>query len=250
MIDNEQIKNQLKHRSIRFFKDQEVEEEVLDTIFAVGQRTATSVGMQAVSIVRLTDQDLKDKVMTVAKQPYIAKAPELFIFVVDLYRNMKIAHEKGSEVEAPTMNHFFQGAADAYLMAQNMMTAIETLGLGGTFLGNILSDPEAVIESLELPQYTFPILGMILGYPDDDPQLKPRLPMELRVSNNTYQTYDNYLEEIADYEEQSILYYDTRESNKRSDSFSKQVCQHMETHSVNRDEILKFIEKQGFDLGL
>ncbi len=45
MIDNEQIKNQLKHRSIRFFKDQEVEEEVLDTIFAVGQRTATSVGM-------------------------------------------------------------------------------------------------------------------------------------------------------------------------------------------------------------
>lgn len=250
MNRNETITHQLDHRSIRFFKDRPVAEEDLQAILAVGERTASSVGAQSVTVIRMTNQGLKDQLMKICGQEYVAEAPELFVFVVNLYRNFQLAKEKGADPHPPTMNHFMQGAADAHLMAQNMMNAIESLGLGGCFLGNILNDVDKEIELLDLPPYTLPILGMIFGHPDDDPQLKPRLDMAHRVHENGYEKADSYLDLVEDYDQEMTHYYDTRNKNQRSDSFSKQMASHMTTSSENRDRILKSIQKQGFDLGL
>ena len=89
---NETIKHQLNHRTIRFFKqDQPVEEETLQTILEVFNRTATSNGMQTASLVRITDQAKRDAIAQVGNQTYISEAPELFIFLVDSYRLTQIA---------------------------------------------------------------------------------------------------------------------------------------------------------------
>ena len=69
---NEMIKKQLNHRTIREFKDKEIPRDVFDTLLKVAQRTATSTGMQQSSIIRVTDQRLKEAIAEVCNQDYVA----------------------------------------------------------------------------------------------------------------------------------------------------------------------------------
>lgn len=251
MDKNFTYKHQVKHRSIRFFKDQPVEPELLELFYEVVRRTATSTSMQMSSIVRVTDPELKQAISEVSKQKYIAKAPELWIFLVDVYRHMQIANDKDPEGSyKPNMEQFFQGAADAYLSAQNLTNSIESYGLGATFLGSILNDPGRIVEILDLPEYTFPMVGMIFGYPNDDPQMKPRMDMKYRIGENTYPRYDDILSELKEYDEEMTHYYDTRNSNRREDTFTDQVLKKIANTAENRKKTLRFIKAQGFDLYL
>lgn len=79
-----------------------------------------------------------------------------------------------------------QAAEDAILALQNALTAIESMGLGGVVLGSIKNDPEKLIQVLDLPKMTFPILGLQVGIPDQEPQLKPRLPLNQITFDNNY----------------------------------------------------------------
>ena len=45
-----------------------------------------------------------------------------------------------------------------------------------------------IIKELNLPKYVIPIGGLYLGYPDDDPGLKPRLPMSAVFFEEKYDT--------------------------------------------------------------
>jgi Nitroreductase family. len=56
---NDTIRTQLQHRTIREFEDKPVPEEILNQLIQVAARTATSNGMQACSVVRITDQAKK-----------------------------------------------------------------------------------------------------------------------------------------------------------------------------------------------
>ena len=63
MIDmNETIQRQLEHRTIREFKDQKIPHEVFEQLMEVARRTASSTGMQACSIIRVTDPEMKSKI--------------------------------------------------------------------------------------------------------------------------------------------------------------------------------------------
>ncbi|WP_100065543.1 NADPH-dependent oxidoreductase [Miniphocaeibacter massiliensis] len=247
---NNTIKCQLNHRTIREFKEKEVPKDLLEKFVEVIQRTASSTGMQTCSVIRVTDKEVKDKISKVCGQEYVARAPELFIFIVDAYRNNKIAEEiSGKEfTESHDMDRFFQGWTDAVLAAQNLTNAIESEKLGAVYLGSILNDTNEIIDILNLPKLTFPVLGVAFGYPNQEPQLKPRMDMNLRLFENEYKAFDNYKEEIKEYDEEMQTYYDLREANKRVDSFSRQVISRLENTLESRAKILNSVVRQGFDL--
>lgn len=67
------------------------------------------------------------------------------------------------------------------MMGQNALTAAESLGLGGVYIGGIRNNIESVTELLKLPKHVLPLFGLCLGWPADNPDLKPRLPAELVV---------------------------------------------------------------------
>lgn len=248
---NETIKTQLAHRSIRAYKADKVSDEIVTTLLNVANRTATSTGMQTYSIIRITDHTLREELSKICMQPYVATAPEMWVFIVDAFRNANIAAELGCYLEERRdMERFFQGFTDAALAAQNVMTALESLGLGGVYFGSILNDSEKVCELLKLPAYTFPVVGMGFGYPDQEPQLKPRMGLDLKVFENEYKVQDNYLEAIKSYDEEMQTYYDLRDANKRLDSFSNQVVQRLENTLEKRSKILNIVRKQGFDFKL
>ncbi|MGO1369716.1 MAG: NADPH-dependent oxidoreductase [Senegalia sp. (in: firmicutes)] len=243
------IEKQLKHKSIRKFQNKEVEKETLDTLFQVANRTASSIAMQSYSMIRITDKDMKKKLSEICKQDYIKDFPEIVIFIVDVYRNARISEEKGEDLpHKKDMDRFFQGFTDGVLASQNMVNAIESLDMGTVYLGSILNDPQAIVDLLELPRLTFPIVGLGFGYPDQEPTLKPRMDVSLKLFENKYKKQDNYLESIKEYDKEMKQYYDLRNEDKPLDEFSKQVVAVLEIKNEKRSKLLNVVKSQGFNL--
>ncbi len=248
---NSTINTQLNHRSIRKFTDQPVPAELTASLLAVVNQTATSTGAQSFSLIHITDPRKKETIAAVCKQSYVASIPELYIFIVDAYRNAMIAKEQGCTLAAARdMDRFFQGFTDGCLAAQNMTAAIESLGLGALYLGSILNNVDEIISILGLPELTFPIVGVGFGYPAESPMLKPRMSLDLKVFENHYQKQDNYLEAIKDYDQVMQNYYDLRDTTKSLPAFSRQIVQRLENANPMRATLLRSVKKQGFDLNL
>ena len=89
-----------------------------------------------------------------------------------------------------------------------MVNAAEALGLGTVYLGSILNDPERTCKILNLPKLTFPVVGLGIGYPNQEPQLKTTNGHGIRVLENSHQTLDNYREALKDYDQANTTYYD------------------------------------------
>lgn len=243
----------LNHRSIRKYKPSRISPQHLSILLDVAKRTASSTGMQTFSIIRIVSPELKQKISEVCRQDYVATMPELFIFIVDAYRNSRIAREQGVElVSERDSDRFFQGWTDAALAAQNMVAAAELAGFGTVYLGSILNDVEKIIDLLELPELTFPVVGLGLGIPDQNPDLKPRMPREANVFDDTYTKFDNYMELLEDYDEEMGQYYDLRNTQHPLPVFTKQVVGRLKgaTAEPKRQELFELIEKQGFKLSV
>ncbi len=243
----EWVRAALSHRSIREFTGDPVSDEDIALLREVAARTASSMGLQQASIVRVTDPEKKRQITEVAGQEYVARAPELWIYLVDIYRNTQIASEKGLETSAALgMDYFFQGFTDAALMAQNVNSAIEALGMGAVFIGNILNDPMRIVEILELPAGTFPVVGQLFGHPNQQPDRKPRMPMQFRFFENRYQRPDSYTAALQDYDREMNQYYDLRNANRRVDTFTDQVVKRLSGENEMRQRMLDWIEENGF----
>jgi nitroreductase len=248
---NKMLQKQLEHRTIREFKEEGLSHEIFNELMEVARRTASSNGMQACSIIRVTDQAIKKEIAAVCRQEYVAKVTELLIFIADQHRNYKIAGEKNSFNEsAKDLDRFFSAFTDACITAQNVVNAAESINLGTVYLGSILNDSEKVCEILNLPQLTFPVVGLGIGYPNQNPQLKPRMDMSLRVFENKYTSFSSYLVEIEDYDKEMNAYYDLRDSNRRVDSFSDQVAAQFKNVILKRQKMINVIHKQGFNINL
>lgn len=248
---NDTIIKQLDHRTIREFKNEPIPQETIALLMEVASRTATSGNTQAASIIHITDPEIKRQISQISKQEYIARSPLLLIFIVDQYRNHQIALEQGITSDgAAGMDGFFQSFTDACLMAQNVVTAAESMNCGTLYLGSILNDSSALTKLLDLPQLTFPVIGLAIGIPNQNPELKPRMPMELRLFENKYVRFDHYLVKLKDYDKLMQSYYDLRDTNRRVDSFSLQVAKKAVNPNLRRAEIMNIIRAQGFDFKL
>ena len=176
-MTNETVASQLAHRTIRAYKDQPLTEAEVETLMDVARHTATSSFLQSCTVLHITDPQVREAIGAASGQPYVGGTKgDLFIFVADLYRNSRIRAEQGVSSEAlGSMNLFLTALEDALLAAQNMVVAAESMGLGTVYLGSILADPRPVVKALQLPELTFPVLGLLVGHADQEPGQKPRL---------------------------------------------------------------------------
>lgn len=242
---NETIKLQLSHKSIRAFTDEKLTDEQVHTLINVAQRTSTSSFMQAYSIVGVTDPEKKKLLAEVGNQAYIADASHVFVMVVDQRRNSQIAKENGKDPKIlRSMDKFMSGYADALLAAQNILLAAESMDLGGVFLGSLLNNAPKVAEVIKAPNLTFPVLGIAIGHPDQEPQLKPRLPQHFMYSENEYTVpQENLNEKLTDYDEIVTQYYDLRDKNRRLDTFTNLVTNYTQRQGKIRAKVLEQIKE-------
>lgn len=185
ILHNATVDTLLERRSIRKFKPKPLPDDVVETLETVAQHAASSQFLNDWSAIRVTEPAAKKRLAEIGGQPYIATAPLLYVFVLDEHRNAAIAARKGVEVasDAFTLNgsyRFTQAQNDAVLALHAMETAAYSLGLGCVILGSLLNDVPALIDLLNLPEYTYPVLGIAIGKPDQEPAIKPRMPRSMQ----------------------------------------------------------------------
>lgn len=242
---NETINLLQNHSSVRKFKNKPLTDEQVNHIFKSANQASSFSLLQAVSIIRITDEDTRKAIMELSgPQSYIQEASEFWIFVSDFNRNHQIA----PNVDI-TYTEFLQiGAVDVGLMAQNAMIAAESMGLGGVYIGGVRLNIEKLSELLELPKYVIPLVGLCIGYPaEEKAQLKTRLPKEVVMHHNKYEEFS--LEDIEDYDQEMKKYYENRPirapfTAKKVKGWSDHIDDHLE-RSI-QPNMLSYLNKQGY----
>ena len=242
---NETINLLQNHSSVRKFKNKPLTDEQVNHIFKSANQASSFSLLQAVSIIRITDEDTRKAIMELSgPQSYIQEASEFWIFVSDFNRNHQIA----PNVDI-TYTEFLQiGAVYVGLMAQNAMIAAESMGLGDVYIGGVRLNIEKLSELLELPKYVIPLVGLCIGYPaEEKAQLKPRLPKEVVMHHNKYEEFS--LEDIEDYDQEMKKYYENRQirapfTAKKVKGWSDHIDDHLE-RSI-QPNMLSYLNKQGY----
>jgi hypothetical protein len=86
------------------------------------------------------------------------------------------------------LSMLFFGIQDASLMAENMVIAAESLGMGSCFLGAAPYNAEKIARKYKLPLRVFPLVQLVMGYPAEDPPTRPRYPMNFSLFEDEYPT--------------------------------------------------------------
>lgn len=215
---NTVIETMLSHRSIRQFTDQSIDDHQLEVLLSAGIAASSSSFLQTTSIIRVTDPVKREQLVKLSGgQPYVASAAEFLVFCIDYQRHHALCNDVQPEFTELTLI----GAIDAGIMAQNVLVAAESLGLGGVYIGGLRNCPQEVDELLGLPKYCAVMFGLCLGHPAQEPQVKPRLPQSVMVHENSYQALNT--QSVEDYDEQTSHYYQHRDSNQKQTTWTKQV---------------------------
>ena len=234
------------HRSIRKFTEQAIEPELFNDLITAGQAAATSSFLQGSTVVRIKNPETRSAIAKLAGgQSYVESAAEFMIFCADLKRPGNYCDEYEKSFEGDYTEHFIIATVDVALMAQSMVAAAESVGLGICYRGGIRNDPAQVAELLGLPKGVYPVFGLCLGYPDQDPEIKPRLPLSVILKEEVYnETGDR--EAIAEYDENIREYYRTRTGGGHGISWTEQVSTLLSEKA--RPHMKEFLAAQGFKL--
>jgi hypothetical protein len=76
-------------------------------------------------------------------------------------------------------------------MAENMVVAGRSLGLGSCFLGSAMFRAEKIAQEYHLPKRVFPLVQLAMGYPAENPPPRPRYPMRFTLFEDKYPALDD-----------------------------------------------------------
>ncbi|MBW6533810.1 MAG: nitroreductase family protein [Mariniphaga sp.] len=179
-----------RHVTIRNFKNKPVTQHLLESIIYSGTRASTTGNMQLYSVIVTQDAKMKQKLAPLHfNQPVAVNAPVLLTFVADFNRFSRWCEISKAEPGYANFLSFFTAAIDALLVAQNVCVAAENNGLGICYLGTTTYNAKEIIDVLELPELTFPVTTVALGYPEEVPELTDRIPVRGIIHHEKYQNY-------------------------------------------------------------
>ena len=249
---NQTLELMLSHRSIRKFTDQLVDERDLDIIIRAAQAAATSSFLQAYSIIDVKNPLMRTQLKALCgDQEYVEKSPIFLVFCGDTHRIKAVCESEkilqsdqgDSSYESGWTETFIIATVDAALAGQNAMLAAESLGLGGVYIGGIRNHAQEVSQLLKLPEEVYPVFGMCLGYPAQDPDVKQRLPKQIVYHVDHYSEMDEATLEA--YDTNISDYYEKRTKGKIKDTWSETVSKKFVQEK--REHMLKFLQDRGFN---
>ncbi len=165
----------LQRKSVRAYEKKPISAEVRNELVQATLRAPTAGNLMLYSIIEVTDQQVKDKlVKTCDNQPFIARAPLVWLFLADYQRWFdyfiasgveELCEQKKVLMRRPEEGDLFLACCDALIAAQTAVLAAESLGLGSCYIGDIMENCELHRELFDLPKYIFPICLLCFGYP-------------------------------------------------------------------------------------
>lgn len=232
------------HRSIRKFTDQSIDQTTVEALVEAGQAAATSSFIQACTVIQVSNRETREKLAACAGgQAYVAAAPVFLVFCADMKRHQLACDMHDAQMQSGFTEQFITASLDCGLFAQNLVVAAESLGLGTVYIGGLRNKIAEVAELLELPELVYPVFGLCLGYPDQNPEVKPRLPVSVVLKQETYNDSDDR-GIITEYDAHVRDYYRTRTGGGKEMTWSEQISGMLVKES--RPHMLPFLQDRGF----
>ena len=172
MIHNETIDMMMKRHSVRKYTDQQPTDEVIETIVRAGQQAPFAGQLCSVILTRNK------------KLPW--GAPVMFTVCVDMHRMELIMEKRGWKTKTSDISILLFGMQDATLMAENMVIAAESLGLGSCFIGAAMYAADQLKKKYKLPERVYPFVHLVMGYPAEERPPRPRYPLEFTLFEDKY----------------------------------------------------------------
>ena len=192
------MKNLLNRRSIRKYSNREVSDELLNRLLTEAARTQTMGNLQLYSVVITRDANKKQQLAPAHfNQPMVTEAPVVLTICADFHRTVRWCEERNAQPGYDNLLSYQNAATDALLYTQTLCNLMDEEELGYCFLGTTVYQPQAIIDTLQLPQLVMPVATLTVGWPAEEPPLSDRLPLESFVHSETYKDYtpqdiDNY----------------------------------------------------------
>ncbi|OJA05180.1 oxygen-insensitive NADPH nitroreductase [Halomonas sp. QHL1] len=241
---NDVIKLLKSHRSIRKFSDRPIPKELLLELIQAGQGAATSSHVQAYTVIHVKDQANREQIAELAGgQGYVASSADFLVFCADMKRPTEASERTGANVVRGMTEQLLVATVDTALMAQNVAVAAESEGMGICYIGGIRNNPQAISDLLRLPKHVYPVFGMCLGYPDHEPEVKPRLPVEA-VLKEDYYTEDG--DQVEAFDTTMQAYYQARSSSNKDTDWSRNLKPLFDNKL--RPHMRGFLIQRGFEM--
>jgi len=253
MITNPVIETLMNRKSVRKYTDSRLSKEDLETIVRAGQQAPFA--SQLYSVVYST------------QGPIAFDAAIWFVICVDVHKLERFMKVRGWDIVTNDLTLLLMGMQDASYMAQNMVIAAESLGIGSCFLGAVSSSApriRALGEKLELPERVLPMVELVMGYPAEDFPPRPRYPLAFTLFEGRYPKLsdddvkeamkvmdDGYLEQ-GYYRKQNVK---IQVEGGRSDdhtfdnySWTEHISRKWGQWAASPDELLDALKERGFSL--
>lgn len=243
---NHLIDHMLAHRSVRSYTDRTVSEEDLNSIIRSVQAAPNWVNLQLVSMVAVKDAGRRQRFAELCgHQAHIAEAPVFLVFCADYYRVALACCEKGQTLDEvmQDIDTLLVGAHEVGIALEAAVVAAESLGLGTVPIGDVRKNAQEVVRELQLPKYAFPMLGLCIGYPANDPGLKPRFPKQAVFFEETYNT--DLKDELAEYDALYAQYLKERPWNNRVGNWTDLAADFYK-HPYHYQGVAGALREQGF----
>ena len=177
-------------KTIRKYTNKDVSEDLLKTLLEKAERTPTMGNLQLYSVVITRNEEKKAQLAPAHfNQPMVMGAPVVLTFCADFRRTTLWAENRKATPGYDNFLSFLNAATDTLLYCQTFCNLAEEEGLGTCFLGTTIYNPKPIIEALQLPRLVMPVATITLGWPDEDPPLVDRLPIDSIIHHETYEDY-------------------------------------------------------------
>ena len=188
------IQGLYNRKSVRVFTGEPISKEKKEMILTAATQAPTAGNQQLYTIIDVTDLELKKKLaVTCDNQPFIAEADMVLVFAADCQKWYEGFQDVGAAPRKPGVGDLMLAVTDTAIAAQNAVVAAESLGIGSCYIGDIMENAEIHKEILHLPDYVFPAVMLVFGYPTRQ-QIYREKPKRVELSHvvheNAYQTMD------------------------------------------------------------
>jgi nitroreductase len=203
MTDTSQLLN--RHRSIRSYKPDPIDPALVEQVCGDAINGGSSSGnLNSVSIVLTRDPERKKRLHELHfEQDMVLQAPLVVTFCADWFRTREWLRKRGARDNFNNLIGYHVAAFDAMIVAQNACLGFQAHGLGICYMGTTLHSMTEIAEFLDLPDTCVPVTTIVVGWPDEDPAKRDRLPLRGLLHDETYhRPTDAELEDI--YEQREV----------------------------------------------
>lgn len=232
------------HTSIRTYKNQILSKEEVFELISVAQHAASSNFVQAYSIIWITDENIKLKLGQLSNNPkQMETAGAVFVCCVDFHRLHEAGAIHDTSIVTDSAENVIVGTTDVAIFAQNLVIAAESKGYGICYIGGVRNKPTEISEMLNLPLHVFPVFAMTMGIPNEQHEVKPRLPVEAILHENKYDS-KKYRTILPAYDQTIENYYASRSSNQKVGNWTQSMTNFLK--EPRRMHMKDFLQKHGF----